>query len=293
MKLGLFPPLSAPVATPEYIETVATAAERLGFNSVWAPEHVVLFSEHSESRYPYSVDGQIGVPPSAGILDPFEVLTFIAGVTRTLRVGTGIALVPQRNPVYTAKAAASLDWLSGGRFDFGIGIGWLKEEFESLQVPWPKRAQRTAEYVEVMKRLWIDQESSFDGEFYKLKPVWQYPKPVQQPHPPLYFGGESDGALRRAASIGNGWFGYNHDPESAKERLGVLDRLLTENGRSRKDIRVIIATARHRATPEMLEEFAELGIDEIILSAGARRAEDMVGRMEALAEELLAKANSL
>lgn len=287
----MFPPLSAPVATPEYITTVARAAEEIGFHSIWAPEHVVLFSEHAASRYPYREDGQIGVPPSAGILDPFEVLTFIAAATKNIRVGTGIALVPQRNPVYTAKAAATLDWLSNGRFDFGIGIGWLREEFEAVQVPWPKRAQRTAEYVEVMKRLWMDQESSFEGEFYTLKPAWQYPKPVQQPHPPLYFGGESDAALRRAATIGDGWFGFSHDPASAKERLDVLDRLLAENGRTRKEVRILIAPFRHRATPEMLEQFAELGVDEVILQAGARSAEDTVGRMEALAAELMPAAD--
>ena len=293
MKLGLFPPLSAPVATPEYITTVTQAAESIGYHSIWAPEHVVLFAEHEASRYPYNPDGQIGVPPSAGILDPFQVLTFIAGATKTIRIGTGIALVPQRNPVYTAKAAASLDWLSGGRFNFGIGIGWLREEFAAVQVPWPRRAQRTAEYVEVMKRLWMDEESSFEGEFYSLKAAWQFPKPIQQPHPPLYFGGETDAALRRVASIGDGWFGYSHDPESAKERLAVLDRLLAENGRSRSEIRVLIAPFRHRATPQMLEEFAALGADEVILNVGARQAEDMVGRMESLAEELLPTAQRL
>ena len=288
MKLGLFPLLSAPIATPEYIATVARAADELGFNSIWAPEHVVLFAEH-ESRYPYSENGQIGVPANAGILDPFGVLTFIAAATKNIRIGTGIALVPQRNPVYTAKAAATLDWLSNGRFDFGIGIGWLKEEFEVLQVPWARRAQRTAEYVEVMKRLWTQEESSYEGEFYSLKPTWQYPKPVQQPHPPLYFGGETDAALKRVATIGNGWFGYNHDPASAAERLAVLDRLLEEQGRSRKDLHIIIAPTG-RPTPEIVEDFASLGVDELVLRAATRRAEDAVERMEGLANELMPAA---
>jgi len=289
MKLGIFPLLSAPIATPEYITTVAQAADRLGFNSIWAPEHVVLFAEHAESRYPYSADGSIGVPPTAGILDPFEVLTFIAAATRNIRVGTGIALVPQRNPVYTAKAAATLDWLSNGRFDFGIGIGWLKEEFEVLQVPWKRRAQRTMEYVEVMKRLWTQEEASFEGEFYRLRPAWQYPKPVQQPHPPLYFGGESDAALGRVAAAGDGWFGYNHTPESAAERLAVLDRMLAEHGRSRADVRIIVAPAG-RPTGELLEQFAALGVHELVLRAATRRAEDAVERLELLAGELMPAA---
>lgn len=287
MKLGLYPPLSAPIATPEYLTALAQAAERLGFNSIWAPEHVVLFAEHEGSRYPYSADGQIGVPPNAGILDPFEVLTFIAAVTKTIRVGTGIALVAQRNPVYTAKAAASLDWLSNGRFDFGIGLGWLKQEFDAVQVPWARRAQRTAEYVEVMKRLWTDQETSFEGEFYSLDRVWQYPKPLQQPHPPLYFGGESDAALKRAAKLGNGWFGYFQDVLSARERLSRLEELLAEQGRSRKDVRIIITPKGHRVSPEIIEQFAELGVDELVFAAGARHIEDAIGRLETMAEQLL------
>jgi probable F420-dependent oxidoreductase len=290
MKVGIFPPLSAPIATPEYITTVAKAAEDAGFHSLWAPEHVVLFDEHQASRYPYSEDGQIGVPPTAGILDPFQTLTFAAAATTRLRLGTGILLVPQRNPVYTAKAAATLDWLSGGRFDFGIGIGWLREEFESVQVPWKDRAGRTADYVAVMKSLWTEPVSSFEGKFYSLKPARQYPKPVQQPHPPLYFGGESDPALRRAATIGNGWFGFGHDPASAKERLEMLDRLLAENGRRRKDIRVIISPGRNRATAQQMEEFAALGVDEVVLLAGARTAEDMARRTEEMGRELVEPA---
>ena len=292
MKLGIFPLLSAPIGTPEYIVTVARAADELGFHSLWAPEHVVLFAEHAESRYPYSADGSIGVPPNAGILDPFQVLTFIAAATKNIRLGTGIALVPQRNPVYTAKAAATLDWLSNGRFDFGIGIGWLKEEFEVLQVPWKRRAQRTMEYVEVMRRLWTQEESSFEGEFYTLKPTWQYPKPLQQPHPPLIFGGESDAALARVAAAGDGWFGYNHDPASAAERLAVLDRLLEEKGRSRAEVRIIIAPAG-RPTRETVEEFAALGVQELVLRAQTRRAEDSVERLQQLASELMPAAEKV
>ena len=293
MKLGISPPLAAPLATPDYITTVAQEADRLGYSSIWAPEHVVLFDEHESSRYPYSEDGKIGVPATAGILDPFEVLTFAAAVTKDIRLGTGILLLAQRNPVYTAKAAASLDWLSGGRFDFGIGIGWLKEEFESVQVPWPKRAQRTAEYVEVMKRLWLDEVSSFEGEFYSLKPARQYPKPLQQPHPPIIFGGESEAALRRVAKLGDAWYGFAHTPETAAERLAVLDRLLAEQGRTRKDIRVLVCPFRNRATPEMLEQFAELGVDEVILTVAARNAEMLVGRLEETAAELMPTAERL
>ncbi|MEO8538606.1 MAG: LLM class F420-dependent oxidoreductase [bacterium] len=292
MKLGIFPPLSSPIATPDFITTVAKAADDCGFYSLWAPEHVVLFDQYA-SKYPYTDDGRLAVGPNAGVLDPFQVLTFAAAVTKNIRVGTGIALVPQRNPVYTAKAVSTLDWLSGGRFDFGIGIGWLREEFDALQVPWPKRADRTVEYMEVMKHLWTDDLASHEGPFYTLKEARQNPKPVQTPHPPLYFGGESDPALRRAASIGNGWYGFGHDPASAAERLNVLDGFLRENDRTREDIRVIICPYRHKTTPQMLEQYAALGIDEIVIIAGARTAEDMVRRTEELAAELMPTAERL
>jgi len=287
VKLGIFPPLSAPIATPEYLTITSKGFEEAGFHSIWAPEHVVLFAEH-ESRYPYSEDGKIGVPAHSGILDPFSVLTFVAAATKSVRIGTAIALVPQRNPVYTAKAAATLDWLSGGRFDFGIGIGWLREEFDAVQVPWPKRAQRTAEYVALMKSLWQGKAEPFHGEFYNLPAeTYQHPMPVQQPHPPLLFGGETDAALKRVATIGDGWIGFGHTPESAAERLGVLDRLLAEAGRSRKDVRILICPFRNRPNPQMLEEFAAIGVDEVIINAGARTAEDMVRRGNELAAELL------
>jgi probable F420-dependent oxidoreductase len=292
MKLGIFPPLNAPLATADYMVTVAKAAEDSGFHSIWTPEHVVLFDEY-DSQYPYSADGRIGVPGTAGVMEPFLVLTFLAAATKTIRLGTGIVLVPQRNPVYTAKAAATLDFLSGGRFDFGIGIGWLKEEFEALQVPWPDRAGRTRDYVAAMKSLWTEEVSQFSGKHYSFPPTRQYPKPIQQPHPPLYFGGESDAALRRAATIGNGWLGFGHDPASAAERLQVLDRELTAAGRSRKDVRVIVCPFRNRVDEAALEQFGALGVDEIVISAGARTAEDMARRLGEISDQLMKTAERL
>ena len=292
MKIGLMPPFASPIATPEFISRSARAAEAAGFHSLWAPEHVVLFDEYA-SRYPYSDDGRVGVSGTGGVLDPFQALTFVAAVTSTIRVGTGIVLVPQRNPVYTAKAVSTLDWLSGGRLDFGVGIGWLREEFEALQVPWKDRAGRTADYLEVMRRLWTDEVSAFEGTHYTLRPARQYPKPLQQPHPPIYFGGESDAALKRTAAIGQGWYGFNLDPESARERLSVLDGYLAENGRKRSDIRILVCPNRRRATPEMVEAFNELGVDEVIIIAGARTPEDMERRIEGLATEIVEPAKKL
>ena len=126
-------------------------------------------------------------------------LTYLAARTSTVRLGTAMLLLPQRNPVYVAKEVSSLDWLSGGRVDLGIGVGWLKEEFDALNVPWERRGRRTDEYLEVLRTLWVDDTSSFHGETYDLPPCEMFPKPVQQPHPPVHIGGETTAALRRAA----------------------------------------------------------------------------------------------
>ena len=146
MDIGLFVPLSAFNATPAFLRTLGPAAEERGFESIWLPEHVVLFDEY-ESSYPYAEDGRFPGGGDVGIVDPLVGLTYLAAVTDRVRLGTGICLVPQRNPVYTAKHVADLDVLSGGRVDFGIGIGWLKEEFDALNVPFEQRGKRTDEYL--------------------------------------------------------------------------------------------------------------------------------------------------
>ena len=280
------PPLFSPIATPDFLTAVGAAADRLGFWSIWAPEHVVLFDEYA-SKYPYADDGKLAVGPHAGVLDPFNVLAFLAAVTTKVRLGTGIALVPQRNPVYTAKNVTTVDRLSNGRIDFGVGIGWLREEFAALGVPWARRGPRTEEYLEVMRRLWIDDVSSFEGEFYSLPTCRQSPKPIQTPYPPIIFGGESDAALGRVARKGDGWFGFNLTPETAAERLGALDKMLEGEGRKRSDISLSVRPAPGFFTPEHAREFERLGVDQLILVIGGRSTESVVGRMEAIAAELI------
>ena len=140
MDIGVFVPLANPVATPEYIRTAGTACEERGIASVWVAEHVVLF-DSSDSKYPYSEDGSFPISGEVGILEPFTALAYLAACTKTVRLGTGIILAPQRNPVYTAKEATTVDWLSDGRLDLGIGTGWLAEEFAALQVPFEQQAE--------------------------------------------------------------------------------------------------------------------------------------------------------
>ncbi|MBI1815008.1 MAG: LLM class F420-dependent oxidoreductase [Deltaproteobacteria bacterium] len=295
MKIGIFLPTFGAGNRPEFLRALAETAEQVGAASLWAPEHVVLVDAY-ESQYPYSDDGRFPLDPSAGGLgDPFTVLSFLAAVTKTVRLGTGICLVPQRNPVYTAKMVAGLDVLSNGRVDFGVGIGWLKEEFDALEMPFERRAQRTRAYLEIMRRLWTQDEASYADEFYTLPPVHMAPKPVQQPHPPIIFGGESDPALRRVTDIGQGWFGWNLTPEMTTERLAALDRLLNRRGRSRTDVSITISPYTQPARGlDSMKRYRDLGVDEVVHLLPISETPDQVrSAVEWLGEHIIAPSARL
>jgi len=292
MKIGLFAPAVYPAGTPEYLRTLGTAAEERGFHSLWMAEHVVLFDDYA-SRYPYAADGRIPASGESGFLDPFDALSFLAAHTTRIRLGTGICLVPQRNPVYTAKEVATVDWLSGGRFDFGVGIGWLAEEFRALDVPFERRGDRCREYLEVMRRLWCDPVSTFAGAFYDLPASRQYPKPVQQPHPPIYFGGESDAALRRVADQGQGWYPFSLEPEVLADRLVVLDRMLARRGRSRREVQLAVCPYLRPADLDLVKRYRDVGVDQVVLIAFAATPDELRGVLDRLAESIVEPARSL
>ncbi len=216
-----------------------------------------------------------------------------AGATSRIRLGTGICLVPQRNPVYTAKEVATVDYLSGGRVDFGVGIGWLAEEFAALGVPLERRAQRARAYLAVMRQLWCDPVSVYDGEFYHLPPSRQYPKPIQRPHPPIHFGGESDAALRRVADIGQGWFGFALGPAESAERVRRLTGLLAERGRRLDDVVVSVAPNRRDLDVATLEDYRHSGVDQLILAARGRTAEEFLGSLAHLGRTVVEPAATL
>ena len=283
MKVGVQTGFSG-ATSPELIADFGRIAEERGFHSIWVPEHVVFFPEYA-SRYPYSADGKIPGNPD-GVMEPLTALAFVAAHTERIRLGTGVCLVPQRNPIYTAKQVADVDYLSNGRLDFGIGIGWLREEFDALGVPWAGRADRTRECIAVMKTLWCDEISHFKGEFFDLPESMQNPKPVQKPHPPLYFGGESDPALRRVADLGQGWFGYNLTPDQLEANLEQLDAFLADAGRSRSDVK-IQASPRGGYDPDTLSRFRDLGVDQVVLPLFARDADGLRKRADALAADTL------
>ncbi len=239
MRIDLWLPTPNPLCSAEYLAAVGRHCEARGIDGIWVGEHVVLFDEY-RSSYPYAGDGRLPIGGKVGLLEPFTTLSFLAAHTTTVRLGTAMVLLPQRNPVYTAKEVATLDWLSAGRVDLGIGVGWLREEFDALQVPFERRGARTDEYVEVLKTLWCEDESSFAGTFYDLPPSAMFPKPVQDPHPPLHIGGESDAALRRAARVGQGWHTFNRGPADLAAPLTRLHELLAEHGRRRSDLHVTV-----------------------------------------------------
>jgi probable F420-dependent oxidoreductase len=286
VQIGLFAALANPVATPDYVRALGVAAEARGFSSLWVAEHVVLFDDYA-SRYPYAEDGRIPVGGDVGILDPFGALAFLAACTSTVRLATGICLVPQRNPVYTAKEVATLDWLSGGRVDFGVGVGWLREEFDAVHVPFAQRGDRCREYLEVMRRLWEDDVSEHHGAMYDLPACRQYPKPLQTPHPPILFGGESDAALQRVADIGDGWYPFDLDPDGLRDGVADLDRRLAANGRSRDDVRVVVCPYRRPVDLDLVRGYAAAGADEVVLVVGGRDTPSLTANIDALATTIL------
>lgn len=264
MKVGLFAPLGNPFATPSYMTLLGQAAEERGFHSLWVAEHVVLFDEYA-SKYPYAEDGRIPAGGESGIFEPMTALAYLAAGTSTIRLGTGICLVPQRNPVYTAKEVASVDWLSNGRVDFGVGVGWLKEEFDAVAAPFEKRGERCRSYLKVMQALWQDDISEYHDEFYDLPACRQYPKPVQSPHPPIHFGGESTAALQRVADIGQGWYTFNQLPDDLPPQLSKLDGMLAANSRKRDEIEVSVCPYLKGRDTDFVKGYADVGVDQVIL----------------------------
>jgi probable F420-dependent oxidoreductase len=267
----------------ESIQTIAANAERLGFATLWAPEHVVLI-EGYKSRYPYSASGEVMGRLDSPLLDPWVGLGYAAAFTRRVRLATGVCLVPEHNPLALAKAIATVDHLSGGRVLVGIGIGWLEEEFRAMGIPWERRAQRTRDYIGAMRRLWGEEVSEFQSEFASFSKVRSYPKPVARGKLPVVVGGNTLPALRRVAEYGDGWFGLNLSPEQTAEKLAKLRELLAARNRSLDELEIIIGPSSHQPTADDFRKFHDLGVRELVLPPfGPRANTDIVKRLEEIA----------
>ncbi|HVC68881.1 MAG TPA: LLM class F420-dependent oxidoreductase [Acidimicrobiales bacterium] len=283
MQFDIWLPTASPFTTAELLSAVGREAEERGIGTIWVGEHVVTFEDYSSS-YPYADDGRIPLPTGTGLLEPFTTLAFLAGQTSRVRLGTAMCLLPQRNPVYTAKEVATLDWLSNGRVDFGVGVGWLREEFEALEVPWERRGARTDDYLSVLQSLWCEDPSSFSGEHYSLAPCHQYPKPVQSPHPPIHIGGESDAALRRTARLAQGWHSFNRPPAELAAPMARLAELLEAHGRTRSDITVTVCPYFQELSPSTVEQYAAAGADTVAALLFVTAPDEVVGAFDALGE---------
>jgi probable F420-dependent oxidoreductase len=263
MRLGLHALGIGAGADRAVIDAVASTADECGFATLWAGEHVVMV-DRPASRYPYSDDGVIGVPAQADWLDPMIALGFAAAASSRIGVATGVLLLPEHNPVVVAKQAASLDRLSGGRLTLGVGVGWSREEFAALGVPFEHRAARTAEYVAAMRTLWRDDVASFDGKLVGFDSIRVNPKPVHDRRIPIVVGGNSDPALRRVAAWGDGWYGFNLAcVDAVRERVGKLERLCAESGRDRGQLR--LAVSLDDPSVGDVGALCELGVDELVL----------------------------
>ncbi|HEY3066013.1 MAG TPA: LLM class F420-dependent oxidoreductase [Methylomirabilota bacterium] len=240
------------------IDELARAAEDRGFESLWVPEHTHI---PTSRRSPFA--GGAELPREyKHTLDPFVALSAAAAVTRKLRIGTGICLVVERDPITTAKEVATLDFLSNGRFEFGIGGGWNAEEMENHGTEFKSRFRLLRERVLAMKEIWTKDEARFHGDFVNFEPIWSYPKPVQKPHPPILLGGESHYTLQRVVDFCDGWFPRGRNAEAILPGLADLKTRAAKAGRDMKTISVSVFGAKpERAT---LDTYAQAGITRAI-----------------------------
>jgi len=226
-----------------------------------------VIPEQIAAPYPYTKDGSVGFARNTPWPDPFVLLAAIGATTRKILLGTSVAIVPYRNPLHVAKAVATVDLVSHGRYQFGVGIGWLKEEFDALGEPFNERAGRTREYLQVMKAIWSGEIAKFQGKYFSFPELHTNPLPIQKPHPPIIFGGESLAALKRIADLGDGWQPGPVPVEVFRERLARLQTLMVERGRemTQLSISMIGNTLDLQHNPDKLVALEELGVTEILL----------------------------
>jgi probable F420-dependent oxidoreductase len=270
---------------PQQMAAVAQRAEQLGFESVWVAEHLV-FPTEIHSRYPYSAAGVPPINPATPLLDPLLVLMQVAALTERIRLGTNVYILPLRHPLAVARMALTLDVLSNGRLTFGVGLGWLKEEFDAAGIDFASRGARTRESVRAIRALWTEAEPSFHGRYVDFAPVKFEPKPVQQPHPPIVFGGESEAALRRAAALGDGWYGVGHTPASARAQVARLHALLEEAGRAAANFEITVSHGGAELTATDVVQYGDAGVHRVV-SLPWRRAREADEGLASLAQRVL------
>lgn len=260
-------------ANARFFADITIEAEALGFESVWLPEHLMFTTRMSRSPHPGETHPP--VPPETPIFDAFAYLSFLAGRTERIRLGTHVYNIGLRHPFTTARAVQTLDIVSGGRVEFGIGASWLEEEWVAAQLDFASRGRRVDECIEVCKRLWTEDAVTHHGEFFSFEGAVFVPKPIQRPWPPILVGGESRAALRRAAKHGDGWIGMSHDLESGAAQIATLRELLAAEGRDAAGFQLCLGGGV--ATPDDAKRWEDIGVTRMVFSPWARAKEAIDG----------------
>jgi probable F420-dependent oxidoreductase len=287
--LAVIPPVSsADFADPDWIAPFAREAERLGFESLILPEHVVL-AVGSTSRHPYSKSGRMPLPDDCVIPDPLDTLAYVAGVTTTLGLATGLLVLPLHSPLVLAKRAATVDRLSGGRLRLGVGLGWMREEIEAAGLDFARRNERADETIDAVRALWTaDHElgAHFDGHHFRFTGVQSFPRPARPGGVPIDVGGTSPAALRRAARRGDGWLSLRLWGDALTDAMTRLATEATSAGRDPATIHVTLSGVTTSATVDrsILEHAAELGARRVVINLASSDIEDVRAELRAAAE---------
>ena len=289
MKFGVMFANVGPMGSAEGAIGIAQGAEAAGIESLWTVEHTVVPAGY-QSAYPYSDSGRMPGPEDSPIPDPLIWLTFVAGATSTIRLATGILILPQRNPVVLAKEIATLDQLSGGRVELGVGVGWLEEEFDAIGVPFRERGKRTDDHIEALRALWSQSPATYQGDFTSFKDVYSRPAPVQE-RVPIHIGGHTKFAARRAGRLGDGFFPGTVTHEELAALIEVMREAATEAGRDPDAIEVTSGGngALGSGALDEVKKLADLGVSRVIIpplafdvegqrTAFAKYGEDVISR---------------
>jgi len=293
MEIGLHIPQVGPRATPDTIAALARAADGAGYDGLWVFDHVVLQKEQ-QSKYPYSADGSLGFPPTMDFLEPLTLLTFLAGITNRVRLGTSVLVLPMRQPVLHAKVMATIDHLSGGRFVLGAGIGWWKQEYEALGVPFERRGARMDECLQLVRALWTQEFASFKGEFYECIDWACNPKPARPEGIPIWRGGESRKQLERVGKFADGWLATLRSVPKLKEDFAIAQEAASKAGRDPSKLVIaiegaaILAPDRLEKAAEGLGRLREMGVAHAILGVHPAHMADAAPLLEEFASKHLA-----
>jgi probable F420-dependent oxidoreductase len=289
LKVAALPPVRAGVcADPDWMASFARHIEALGFESVVVVEHPLVIGDYT-SRYPYASSGRMPLPDDCAIPDPIDLLAYLAGVTSTLGLATGVLVLPAHHPVVMAKRLATVDRLSKGRVRLCIGVGWMREELEACGVAFDSRGRRTDECIDVLRALWADTEpegAAFEGEFFGFSHAHTHPKPFRAGGVPIHIGGHSPASIRRAARRGDGWQPLGLWGDELANALARLNDEVEMAGRDRAALELTISAMSTQATPETLEKLAALGVDRLVVTCGQAEIAAAQDEMAEVAERI-------